>query len=164
MGVSHEVDSTGADFTIDQLSIDTDSAYSDSDATGTFSSGIDPTAEYTMGTGGEHIITMILPNGGIEPSNGMCSYFSFDTRYTLLDGIVRLPSTPGNYMISIAATSVDLTVAGGGPADSTPPAPLTYNRNYLINVPEPQNAPLALAALGTLFLLAARRSRRIRPH
>jgi hypothetical protein len=155
-------DFTGADFTIDHFGIDTDSAYSDSDATGTFSPGIDPTAEYTMGKGGEHIITMILPDGGIEPARGMCSYFSFDARYTLFDGIVRLPATPGNYTVNIMATSYDLTVPGGGPADATPPAPMTYSQNYLITVPEPGRAPLAFAGIGTLMLLSRRRAHSLR--
>ena len=152
-------DFTGADFTIDHRSIDANSAYSDSDASGAFSAGVDPTATHTLGTGGEHIITMILPNGGIVPPL-MCSYFSFDARYTLLDGIVELPATPGEYLIQIMATSVDLDT--GNATDNMPPNPLTFMRNYFITVPEPEHNSLAIASLLTMSLLSRRSRRRHR--
>ena len=69
------------DFTIVHRGINSTSAYSDQDDSGDFTPGIDPTADYTMGGGGEHIITLILPDGGIEQATkGLCSYFAFDAR------------------------------------------------------------------------------------
>jgi hypothetical protein len=148
------------DFTIVHRGINSTSAYSDQDDSGDFTPGIDPTADYTMGGGGEHIITLILPDGGIEQdTNGLCSYFPFDARYTLLDGILRLPSTPGDYSISIAATSVDLDT--GNATDNVLPDPLTYADSFVVAVPEPGATQLAVASLATLLVMAAgRRARR----
>ncbi len=123
----------GADFTILHRSIDFASGYSDSDGSGSYSPGIDPTVEYTTGTGGKHIITLTLPDGGMEQgTHGMCSYFSFDARYTLLDGIVALPTTPGDYTIEIVATSVDLDT--GNATDNTPPHPLIYANSFVLTI------------------------------
>ena len=146
----------GSDVTIVHRSIDSTSAYSDSDASLDYSPGIDPTANYTTG-GGVHVITLILPDGGIEPRNGMCSYFAFDARYRLLDGILRLPNTAGDYDITITATSVDLDT--GNATDSTEPHPLSFNDSFVVSVPEPESAPLASVSLATLLALAARRRR-----
>lgn len=150
-----------ADFTIVHRSIDTISAYSDQDASGDFTIGIDPTADYSLGAGGEHIITLILPDGGIEQAaNGLCSDFAFDARYTLLDGILRLPGAPGDYSISIAAASVDLDT--GNATDNVVPDPLTYSDSFVVAVPEPGQIQLAGASLATLLGLTARRRARRR--
>jgi hypothetical protein len=146
-----------SDFTIDHRGLDIDSAYSDSDASGALTPAIDPTAEYTTGVGGEHIITLTLPDGGIEPINGNCTYFSFDARYTLLDGIVRLPSTPGSYDIQIMATSVDLDT--GNASDDIAPDPLTFSDTFVVAVPEPQSILLAGTSLVTILTMAALRRR-----
>jgi len=142
-----------ADFTIDHRGLDFDSAYSDSDASFALTPGIDPTAEYVTGAGGEHIITLTLPDGGIEPFRGNCTYFPFDARYTLLDGLVRLPATPGNYNIQIMATSVDLDT--GNATDNIAPDPLTFSDTFVVAVPEPQSILLAGTSLVTMMTVLA---------
>jgi hypothetical protein len=123
----------GADFTIVHRSIDFDTAYSDSDGSGSYTPGVDPSTEYSTGAGGVHVITLTLPDGGMDQATyGMCSYFSFDARYTLLDGIVRLPNTAADYTVELMAISVDLDT--GNATDNVSPHPLTYTEPFVVSV------------------------------
>jgi hypothetical protein len=116
-----------------EWSIDFDTAYSDSDGSGSYTPGVDPSTEYSTGAGGVHVITLTLPDGGMDQATyGMCSYFSFDARYTLLDGIVRLPNTAADYTVELMAISVDLDT--GNATDNVSPHPLTYTEPFVVSV------------------------------
>ena len=74
-----------------------------------------------------------MPDGGIDQdTRGMCSYFSFDARYTLLDGIVGLPALAGDYNIGVQATSVDLDTGNG--TDNVAPHPRTYADIFVVSI------------------------------
>lgn len=149
-----------ADYTIPHRAISANQAYADTRANGTYDAGIDSTATHATGAGGEHVFTVTLPSGGTNNNGagGNCSYFDTDTRFTLPAGIVTLPSTPGSYDVAIRATSVDPDT--GDQDDGQGTAPTVYQRVVAINVPEPERAAAALAAIAMLGSLTRRRAAR----
>lgn len=126
-------------------------AYTDNKFNGIFDSGIDPTVSFTEELSGELVFDFQLPEGGANNGTA-CHYFAFDARYTLLTGLILLPDTPGIYQFEVAATSVDPDT--GNDDDSSGTAPSSFQKSFLIVVPEPETPLLAVAAL---FVLAALR-------
>ncbi len=148
-------DSNNVGYTIPHYAIDANNAYADALLNGSYDSGTDSTASYSTGAGGEHVITLILPFGAAT-LGGNCSYFDTDTRYTLLDGLLQLPSAAGDYDIGISATSVDPDT--GDADDSAGIGPSTYARVVTMTVPEPSGTLLLASSLLVLGVL--RRVRR----
>ena len=101
-----------------------------------------------------------MPSGGTNNNGagGNCSYFDTDTRFTLVGGIVVLPDEPGDYEVTIKATSVDPDT--GNEDDGQGTAPKVYERTVTVTGPEPGAG--AAAALAALAALAARRRRSAR--
>jgi hypothetical protein len=150
-----EFDPNMIGYTIPHYAIDANSAYSDSLLNGVYDVGVDPIAVHSTGGSGEHVFTLTLPNGGTN-QGGNCSFFATDTRYTLLDGIVHYPNTPGDYQIAFSAVSVDPDT--GDADDGAGTAPTIWNSPALpITVPEPSSRVLRLGALVALGALACRR-------
>ena len=115
-------------------------------------------ATHSTGVGGEHILSVVLPSGGTDNNGagGNCSYFPTDTRFTLPAGIVVLPSTPGQYDVSITAVSVDPDTGDANDGQGTPPA--VYQRVVPITVPESGATASLLAAAAALGWLRRRRA------
>ena len=146
--------------TIPHYAVDADHGYADTLLNGAYDGGIDSTVAHATGGSGEHVFTIAMPsggtnNGGFDPSNP-CSYFDADTRFTLPAGIVTLPQTPGDYDVTIVATSVDPDTGDANDQQGTPPT--VYQRTAPIHVPEP--APTLAGAAATLAVLARRFTRR----
>jgi hypothetical protein len=147
-----------ADYTIPHRAIDANQAYADTRLNGAYDAGVDSVATHTTGVGGEHIVSVVLPSGGTDNNGagGNCSYFPTDTRFTLPAGIVVLPSTPGQYDVSITATSVDPDTGDQNDGQGTPPT--VYQRVVPITVPESGATASLLAAAAALGRLCRRRA------
>jgi hypothetical protein len=147
-----------ADYRIPHIALGPDQAFADTGANDppAYDPGIDSTAVHALGPGGEHVFTIEMPSGGTN-NNGMggnCSYFDADTRFRLVSGIVVLPDEPGDYEVTIKATSVDPDTGDDDDGQGTPPK--VYERTVTLTVPEP-GAVGAGVALGVLAALGARR-------
>jgi len=147
-----------ADYTIPHRAIDANQAYADTRLSGSYDAGVDSVATHSTGVGGEHILSVVLPSGGTDNNGagGNCSYFPTDTRFTLPAGIVVLPSTPGQYDVSITAVSVDPDTGDANDGQGTPPA--VYQRVVPITVPESGATASLLAAAAALGWLRRRRA------
>lgn len=144
------------DYRIPHRATGPDGAYADTLLNGAFDAGIDSTATHALGVGGEHVFTIELPSGGTNNNGagGNCSYFDTDTRFTLPQGVVRLPPTAGIYDVTVIATSVDPDT--GDADDRQGASPVVYQRTIPVAVPEPG---AALAGLTAIAAAALRRSR-----
>jgi len=159
-GTWDPLDPRGYDYRIPHYAIDASHAYADTFKNGAYDAGVDSTVAHTTGGAGEHVFTITLPsggtnNGGFDPTNP-CSYFDTDTRFTLPAGIVSLPQAPGDYDVTIVATSVDPDT--GDADDQAGAAPTIYERTVPMHVPEP--AAAAASAATALAIAALRRLRR----
>lgn len=139
-------------FTIAEWAVDAHTAYADSFVNGGYDAGVDPVATHTVGGGGEHRLALILPMGGAD-QGGNCTFFASDIRFTLFGGFFQLPAQPGDYTVSLTATSVDPDT--GDATDGQGTEPSTYLRDVVVTVvPEPSSALLAGAALLVVVALS----------
>jgi hypothetical protein len=100
---------------------------------------------------------LVLPSGATNNNGfgGNCSYFDTDVRFTLPAGILQLPSQPGDYQVTVRATSVDPDTGDQDDQAGTPPT--IYERTVPVTVPEPVAALGSIAAGMTLAALRRRR-------
>jgi len=144
-----------SDYRIPHYAIDANSAYGDSLLNSSYDVGVDTVATHTLGPGGGHVLTLVLPSGGTNGGgNSSCSYFDTDVRFTLPAGIIKLPSTPGSYDVTIVATSVDPDT--GDVDDHAGVPPIVYQRTIPVTVPEPAARMLGAAVIAMLVGLRRR--------
>ena len=135
-----------ADYRIPHYAIDADTAYADSLLNGSYDAGTDAVATHSLGPGGTHILTLVLPSGATNGmGNSNCSYFDTDVRFTLPAGIIQLPQAAGSYDVTVVATSVDPDT--GDADDQQGTAPTVYQRTVPVSVPEPATGMLGAAVI-----------------
>lgn len=146
-----------ADYRIPHYAIDANTAYADSLLNFSYDAGTDAIATHSLGPGGTHVLTLVLPSGATNNNGfgGNCSYFDTDVRFTLPAGILQLPSQPGDYQVTVRATSVDPDTGDQDDQAGTPPT--VYERTVPVTVPEPVAALGSIAAGMTLAALRRRR-------
>lgn len=141
-----------ANFTIQHLAGGANTAYSDSDDSGTLTA-TDPTVTHAIGPGGEHVFSFAFPLGGDGDPTSDFSRFDTDVRWTLFDGIAVNPGAPGDYTLSLDATSIDLDTHGA--SDGTgPDQPLSFSQDVIVSLPEPGSTALGCTALLVVCALA----------
>lgn len=128
-GVDFEPDGT-IDFTIPVYSIDNNNAYADRQPNGTFDS-VDSTLAYTN-TGGNHVFTITLPNGGDGTASTITGPFTERITAIINSGILTNPATAGTYTATGAFTSVDPDNDNAN--DNTGTAPTTANFSQDITI------------------------------
>jgi len=150
--------SAPSDYRIPHYAIDANTAYGDSLLNSSYDVGVDTVATHTLGPGGVHVLTLVLPSGGTNGGgNGSCSYFDTDVRFTLPAGIIQLPAQGGDYQVAIQATSVDPDT--GDADDNTGAPPIVYQRTVPVHVPEPGASALGVISIAALAVRVRRRAR-----
>jgi len=145
-----------SDYRIPHYAIDANTAYADSLLNHAYDAGTDAIATHSLGPGGTHVLTLVLPSGATNGGgNSSCSFFDTDVRFTLPAGIIQLPAQAGDYQVTIKATSVDPDTGDQDDHAGTPPT--VYERTVPVTVPEPASALGSIAAAVTLAALRRRR-------
>ena len=125
-----DIDSNGTDdFTFPIRALDSDTAYADVSLDGAFTSGIDPTIEYTTGS---NVFATMLPFGGNVNPNTLVSPVSARVTLMLNNGILTNPNTPGKYTLSGVFTSVDPDTDGAN--DNMNESPLTFSADLIVKI------------------------------
>jgi hypothetical protein len=155
-GVFDPLGPFGYDYRIPHFAIDANTAYADSLPNDSYDAGTDAIATHSLGPGGTHVLTLVLPSGATNNNGfgGNCSYFDTDVRFTLPAGILQLPQAAGSYDVTVVATSVDPDTGDADDQQGTPPT--VYQRTIPVTVPEPAAGMLGAAAIAVLVGLRRR--------